>query len=438
MLTSDLQEILRAVDQGKAYAELKEGRFGGERYAFPRLKEWKPNATKKDEEAYIKQYFDNVTIVLKKEHIEVSEGLYCEQSPELDQHYIWQQHAKSNDVYHIIDGESYAGGHLCEYCEHFMRKVIGECKHSKYIPAADEKKRTHPYMITDAFDDLLEVKRGYIKEYEFGDDILFTKENIREQVTYYKKKGKDAQKRNKVRREICRGKDCLKYRTDACPKGWGGFGSVDACYLGWDFLTKALKPMIQRDFGSMKKAFWYFNQCGQNISYKDPNTNRHSDRLIAVPAAKNGSTKATGFFMGRPQYPFYLGDYHRKIRWQPTSSGDVTRMTKHEAYLSKKEYMQKYPGLVVNEPYKKKEHEELVYTIYALYRIKHVTPGKPQYIIGAMQEYDIALGMHKNQILYKYGNSTGTIAVAITNFKELMDYVSMNKTEIKKEVDSNE
>jgi hypothetical protein len=431
MEKSNKEQILEAFDQGNVYVQLSDGHEGEYRFAFPRGKEWNPNINNEKEEAQeIAKYFDNVTVFIFTSHLEIWDEILCPKEKRSSRMYDWSP-SKTNQLY-VIDGEVYEKNHTCNDCKHFLKSMVGECtKDERELMPGKEVEETKKL---PAFDQLMEIKRGYIKEYEFSKNVIFTRKHIEGQIDYYRYRGKKARERNHIRKNVCIGKNCLKYKTETCPKGWRGHSETDVCFLDKKTMMDILKKPLLEDFGSFKNAYWYFSQCGQGINIKDPITKRYSARLIATPAEKNGGTKANGFFLALPRYPYGYGDYHRKIRWRYSQSpqgGTTTRITKHDSFLPVKKFKKEFPGLVKEATYNEKKHEELVYAIYALYKILEITPGKSRYLYKTNSEYDISISIAGDAGRYQYGNSTGRGSGAINNLHHIFDYFDIGIKKLK-------
>jgi len=433
-----VQKIVKLFNQGKTFVQLQDGPYGEERYAFPHGAEWDTtiNTTKKEAE-YLSKFFDNCTILSYAKHLEVFGLLICPNSKIPQRQYDWESTLKDQSL--LIDGAVYGKEKICEECVHFLKRMVGECTKDEVKPSKNYQERL--FVKKEMFDDLHELKRGYVKEYEFARSITFTASNIEEQIRYYAGKGQDAKKRNTIRRHTCIGEKCIKYHTESCPKGWREHRKTADCLLNMEMAKNPLLQLMEQDFGSPAKAYWYFSQCNRYIDYKDPNTKRTSERLIAVPAARDGGTKAEGFFMAKPRYPYAIGDYHRVIKPRYYRGGGTeknTRISKHEAFLPKKEYEEKYAGMVNRRAYDKKEHEDVLLAIYALYRICRITPGRSRYLYRTISEYDVSLGIDGTAGKYRYGNSTGSMSASIDSLHELADYIEIFSDDIKKEMKKQE
>jgi hypothetical protein len=312
---------------------------------------------------------------------------------------------RKKEVFYIEDGVIKDNGGMCDHCEYFLKNLVGECNVKMFKRMSEWKMQ--PFRKTDLFGMLIEIKKGYVKERDFSKNVLFTKKNITENIDVFKKRGGKAKGRNKIRREICIEKKCVKYRSAICRKGWQDYKTINECFVDKEMIDGKLIPLIKNDFGSEKKAYWYFSQCGKNIEFKDPMTKRKSGRILSVPSNKEGGTIAEGFTMAKERYPFAIGG-------------------NNESYISREDYLRLYQCTEDKTAYVPLKHRDALLAIYALYRIVAITPGKCRYLVNIMRSYDVSISISGEHGTYLCGNSRGTWHLNIDSYKDIFSCMDIN------------
>jgi hypothetical protein len=275
------------------------------------------------------------------------------------------------------------------------------------------------------FDNYLYIKKGYLAEHDFSNEIIFDRAHAEERIEEWKDRGIHRAHLNKVRKEHCT--SCVKYRTTTCKKGYHSseYDKVDRCkFTTWE-LQEALEKGVKKDFKSMAKAFWYFSQCGNEFRYFDVGTKRWSERLLGVPTGENGEITPTGFFMSMDRYPYNIGTYvGRSPAWYRHSK--KTDADKRENYISTAQFKKKFPEEVKKVRYKK-AYRNAVAIAYMYYRYVANTPGGSAYCSGNAN-YLISIGINGQQVEVKAGNSRYDWENRYLSFHDYFDTYHMGIT----------
>jgi hypothetical protein len=431
MENKNMTEILNSIDEGKAYSVMARCEIGRYRdyenvHVIPTMKK-----TLKDAEKRIKELFDNCTAIVENDHTYILPSIPCANFLQsLDQsrqfytrvtNYGGTIKYESHATIVIKNGEVCKIDSICNKCKHMVKKYVGECHERKFEPNKSEI--TQQFMTKPTFDEFKYIKPGYIREDDFSRSIEFTKEHIKKRIEDYEARGKWRTQLNKIRTEFC--KDCIKYHTRTCQKGYSGYQHPVKCKYTEEKLKERLKAEMKQDFGSMGRAFWFFTNCGQTIQYKDKYTKRKSRRYIAIPGSNNGGYRAKGFYMSLARYPYSIGDYGtRSHRWR----SDKEKEKRYENYISLKRYDEEFAHIKQDINYKKKLHEELIYTAYLIYKHMSASPGT-QTGLGYGTSYLMYLAITGHEVEVGIGNSKYISSVELKTLKDLFDraYINIEK-----------
>jgi hypothetical protein len=417
--------ILDKIESGEAYTATT---YGGRRRWSPHIEDVIvlpiTKETKKKRDDRLLTLFDNTTILLQGTTIVICQQLFCPN----DHHIPYDA-----EVFNIVHGAIVNKAVLCEDCVHMVKKYVGECKEQTF-KMADELKVLPNFERKPLFDNYLYIKKGYLAEHDFSNDIVFDKKHVAERMDEWKERGAHRRELNKVRRSHC--DYCVKYRTAACKKGFrsSDYNRVEDCKFTPDEMRDALEVRLKDDFGSMGNALWYFSQCGTEIDYLDEGTKRHSDRLIGVPAGINGEDTPTGFFMSMHRYPYNIGFYTSRSStyWRQKQN----EKDKRENYISTKELKKRFPEAVVKTRYKK-VFRDAVLMAYMFYKYRANTPGSSAHGFGNAN-YLVSLGIEGASVEVNIGNSRYKWTDVYKDFNDYFNssYVGITKQDMKKKKNS--
>lgn len=409
--TEEKNKIISAVERGKAYAYLKKAdlRWGSTKedvYVFPIID---------DIEKTMLTLFDNATVYVTKNYIFLKQMIQCKNEIKYATRFSDKKIIKT---FIIKNREAMEPEGICKTCEHMVKSLVGECREDKYV--SDEEER-YIFTVKYEINNYMKIKPGYVRPNDFSSEVDFSKKNVEERLEYYEKKGNWRKKLNKTRKNTC--STCVKYRTHTCKKGYGGHREPTECHYEKEELMQRLRKECIEDFGSLGRAFWYFNQCGKSFEYKDPITKRTSTRYISVPGNPAGTLDAKGFFMSFARYPFEIGHYGAREPnryWRKKERGEK----KHINYISEYEYKKNHTDLVIKTSYKKK-YEELLLTAYAIYKHIGSTPGEGYYFYS-YTNYLVYLGITAGTIRVGIGASKWNWHKELKNLNDLFNVTTFN------------
>lgn len=411
--------LLENILKGTAYSELERIRIAHHDYSEVLVV---PNNTKTmaDAKRRAQQLFDNCTMVIESTQMYVIKKMLCSNELKSIMNY------KKFTPITIERGKICHPDKTCERCKYMVKKYVGECYSNDFTPNK-QGEEGWTFRTNDPFREFVFVKPGYIRDRDFSEEVDFTKENVEKRIEEYADRGKWRTQLNQVRKEFC--KDCVKYHTKTCQRGYNGYQKPVKCMYLKEKLIERLVAEIKADFGSVSRAHWFFSQCGQSIQYRDPYTKRNSKRYIAVPGNRKGDLKATGFFMSFARYPYEVGDYGsrgHKYRWR--SDAQKAKEKKYENYISLEKYLKEYKELLQETKYRKKLHEEVTCAAYLIYKYVTSTPGEQTglgygttYLI-----YNSIIGTNHNVIKIGIGNSKYISDRNVNDLRALFDIACLS------------
>lgn len=411
--------LLENVSKGTAYSELERIRIAHHDYKEVFVV---PNNNKMVAEAkkLAQKLFDNCTVIIENTQIYVIKRMLCSNELKSIMHY------KEFTPIIIEHGKICQPDKTCERCKNMVKKYVGECYSDEFVPNK-QGQEGWAFRTNEPFRDFVFVKPGYVKDRDFAEDVDFTRETVEKRIEEYSDRGKWRTQLNQVRKEFC--KDCVKYHTKTCQRGYNGYQKPVKCMYLKEKLIERLVAEIKVDFGSLSRAHWFFSQCGQIIQYKDPYTKRVSKRYIAVPGNRKGDLKVTGFFMSLARYPYGVGDYgNRGHRYRWRSDAQMKKDKKYENYISLERYMKEYKEILQKTKYEKKLHEELTCAAYLIYRYVTSTPGE-QTGLGYGTTYLIyisIIGTAHNVIEVGIGNSKYVSDRNVNDLRSLFDIACLS------------
>lgn len=404
-------KILKAVENGKAYAflekvEIKWNTTKSNVYVFP--------ITEEKVEKRMLSICDNATIFVTENYVLAQEKIKCKN----ELRYSGGTDNPISKVFIIKNGKANSLRDICKTCKYMVEELVGECRETEYKPT---NKEISNFKLNGEIKNYLKIKPGYIRTREFSNEVDFSFKNIKERIEHYDKKGKWRKELNSTRKNIC--SDCVKYKTHTCKKGYAGYRKPTTCHYTKEELVERLKNECIKDFGSLGRAFWYFSQCGQSFEYNDPISKRVSTRYIAVPGNPAGEMDAKGFFMSFARYPFSIGEYgsrepHRYWR------KEKDKQKKHINYLSEHEYRKNHQDLIEKTRYKT-EYEELLLTVYAIYKHIGSTPGQ-SYFMDSYSNYLIYMGIKYGKVEVGIGASKCQWERTMKNLNDLFNTTVFN------------
>jgi hypothetical protein len=353
-------------------------------------------------EAMVK-LFDNCTIEIadKKEYVEVTlEEIKCRRAIafEIEKRYV------------IVNGKIYTGESICEQCQDYLKNLINECDSSSLFKW--KKKKELKNNISDELWTFKEMKKGYLTRTNFDDEIYaFSSDKVKERIEEFEDRGRFVQDKIRTEGDVCKG--CIKYKTKVC-RGLSRHNIEERrdghCNVTKEQFSEDLEKEIKNKYGSMGKALWFFSQCGQQISFRDPNTNRESLRYISIPGTDGYGGQINGFRMAFVNYPLSIdGNTHetfiseKELRAHPDFKETKTR------------YAKKYRDIVVaGEAYRKgKDPGDYI-----------VTSGHTNYLAYAkigMQSYRWAGGKEGTYFIIGAQTSSNTVyPVYVSDIRELL------------------
>jgi len=404
------------VKEGKAYAYVEGAEIHWRHvlnsYVFPRSL----NSIKEIEKQML-SLFRNGTVYVTKNAIFVEKEIKCPNK------YNFSNNSSKEvqKIFVIRNGKKETMKQLCKSCQYMVEELVGDCRRTEYEANDGHRYAELDFELKDEIKDYLEIKKGYIKDNDFSKSIDFSYSNVKERIAYYEKKGQWRKQLNSTRKNICA--DCVKYKTETCKKGFNGYRTPVKCHYTKDELMDRLRKECLNDFGSLGKALWFFSQCGQGITFKDPNTKRKSLRYVSVPGHPEGKLNAKGFFMAFCRYPFKIGSYgyrHQSYWWQEKKDKDK----KYQNYLTLYEYKKKFPEKIVKTRYKK-SLEETVLTAYAIYKYCGSSPGQG-YGFCNYSNYLTYIGINREDVEVGVGASKWSHYYTVKNLRDLFNKTNLN------------
>jgi hypothetical protein len=303
----------------------------------------------------------------------------------------------------FLDGGEISKDELCNRCKYMMLQYVGECTHNKSFAPLNgdvycERKKPESY---------LQLKPGYAHEWRFSRYITMKPSDILENMNSYKRTAAWRECVKKIRKEFC--ENCYKYRSQSCQDGYtarnvGGYGSKPhECIRTKKEIIDDAKERIKDKYGSMNVFFHLLCQSGRYIKYKDPLTNRTSERVLSVPYVKNKTynikthdweKRKIGFYMAWSWYPFEMKNTtYEHITFKQCEKERNTN------FITLRELEKNYG--VEKKRYRKKYDELLATALLYLYKARY-TPGS---YVGDYNKRHLSIGLKHNRLEIKTGDS---------------------------------
>jgi hypothetical protein len=422
MKEDEKRKILDKIGSGEAYTTTIYG--GGRRRWSPHIEDVIVLPVTKDPKAKrndrLLTLFDNTTIMIEKTTIVICQGLFCPNDHRMPY---------DAEVFNIMNGKMVNKNTLCEDCKHMVEQYLGECREQTFKMEGKDK-FLPAFKRLPAFDNYQFISKGYLQEHDFSNDIIFNEAHAEGRIEELKERGIHRTHLNKIRKEYCA--FCVKYKTTSCKTGYRSteYDGVNRCkFTPWE-LQDALEKGVEKDFGSMANAFWYFSQCGVEFRYMDKKTRRWSYRVLGVPTGINGEITPTGFFMSMERYPYSIGTYAgRSSSWYRHSKKEES--DRRENYISKERFKKNFPEKVKKVRYKK-AYKIAVLIAYMYYKHVANTPGMSAYC-SRNANYLISIGINGQEAEVKAGNARYGWENRYLTFHDYFDtyYMGITKDDMK-------